>query len=179
MNKAFPIAPTGPLPGALIFGFLGIVYVSVLGAYIYDQNAARWGLWLATCIVGAVSVFIGAFVFHNRSQALFLAKDELILKAPFYGRTVPLDAINQDNIQELDLTSNSTAPYRLAVRRNGVGLPRLQLGWFRLKNDEKAWCYITDPKSVLYIPSTEGYVILVSAVSPDAVRFALTEQLTQ
>lgn len=175
MDTAFAIAPTGPLPGAVIFGFLGLVFAVVVLAFTFDPSAATWGLWLGTGTIGALALLIGLFVFHDRSNAVVVASDRLSLKAPFYGQTIALKGIRAHQIQLIDLTDPATEQFKPIRRTNGVGLPRLQLGWFRLKNGEKAWCYVTDPGSVLYIPTHEDYSILISAESPEAVRSALTQ----
>lgn len=176
MDTTFAIPPTGPLPGTVIFGFLGAVYLGVALAFFADASAPRAGLWMATVIVGAVAVFIGSFVFHDRSQAVRITDTELTLKVPFYGRSLPRTAIDPAGIQVLNLKTQPNEDFQLIRRSNGVGLPRLQLGWFRLDIGEKAWCYITDRTSVLYIPTTEGFSILLSTDSPDAIRAALTRQ---
>lgn len=174
MTSTFPITPTGPLPGIVIFGFMGAVYACVAVAYFFDSGAPRAGLWIATLIVATVAAFIGLFVFHNRSQAVRITDTELTLKAPFYGRSLPLAAIDATGIRVLNLETLTNDELKLVRRANGVSLPKLQLGWFRLGNGEKTWCYITDPTSVLYIPTTNGFSILLSVDSPDAVRAALT-----
>lgn len=174
MDATFAIQPTGPFPGAVIYSFLGLIYVVVLLAFIFDPGAARWGLWFGTITTLAVAAFIGLYIFHDRSTAIVISDTELILKAPLYGRTLPRNAIQADGIKAINLMEENSNSYRPARRSNGVGLPRLQVGWFRLNNGEKAWCYITDSSSVVYIPTNEGFSVLLSAAAPAAVHAALT-----
>ncbi len=172
--RTFAIPNPGPLPGAVVFGFMGTVYAAVLWGFSSDPTAGSLGLWIATLIIAAVSAFIGLFVFHRRSTALEITQTHLILKAPFYGRSVPLTALDSAALKTLDLTTDRDRDFKPKWRTNGVGLTRLQLGWFKLKNNEKAWCYITDLTAVVYLPTTEGYAVMVSAKDILGLKTALT-----
>ena len=66
-----------------------------------------------------------------------------------------------------------TQDLRPKWRTNGVGLPGYSIGWFRLRNREKALVFLTDRKHAIYIPTTEGYVVLISPQNPDAFVKAL------
>ena len=35
-------------------------------------------------------------------------------------------------------------------------------GWFTLKNNEKALVFLTSPSKVVYLPTTEGFSLLLS-----------------
>ncbi len=52
-------------------------------------------------------------------------------------------------------------------RRWGTGLPGYAAGWFRLRNGERALLYVTAWSRVLYIPTSAGYVLLLSPQHPD------------
>ena len=47
-------------------------------------------------------------------------------------------------------------------------MPGYNAGWFRLKNGSKALLALTDRSSVVYIPTTEDYSILLSVADPEA-----------
>jgi hypothetical protein len=49
----------------------------------------------------------------------------------------------------------------------GTGLPGYAAGWFKLANGEKALVYVTTQSEVVYIPTTEGYSLLLSVTEPD------------
>jgi hypothetical protein len=89
-----------------------------------------------------------------------------------YGRTIPGRELIAEQARVLDLTKDTD--YALARRTNGTGLPGYKAGWFRLRNGEKALVFVTDPKSVAYVPTRAGYSILVSVAEParllEAVR---------
>ena len=66
------------------------------------------------------------------------------------------------------------SPELLPARRTmGTGLPGYQSGWFRLKNGEKALLYLTDRTKAVYVPTTEGYGLLLSPDDPDGFLGAL------
>ena len=81
----------------------------------------------------------------------------------------------QDVQRQLNLAAakivdlDETRELRPRWRTNGVGLPGYQAGWFKLADGEKALLFVTDPTAVLYIPTGEGYSLLMSVL--DAPRF--------
>ena len=52
-------------------------------------------------------------------------------------------------------------------RTNGTGLPGYQAGWFKLANGEKALVFVTDPRRVVRVPTTEGFTVLLSVENPE------------
>lgn len=58
-------------------------------------------------------------------------------------------------------------------RRVGTGLPGYQSGWFQLRNGEKALLYLTDRSKAVYIPTSQGYSLLLSPANPEAFLAAL------
>ena len=73
--------------------------------------------------------------------------------------------------------STSTPPARSISRSrpitaprwktNGVGLPGYQAGWFRLRRGGKALLFVTDRTRVVFVPTNEGYSVLLSVPDPD------------
>jgi hypothetical protein len=74
----------------------------------------------------------------------------------------------------VDLDADSTL--RPVRRTNGIGLPGLSEGWFRLANGEKALMFVTDRDGVVYIPTRDGYSVLLSTVTPDEFLESLAEE---
>ena len=83
-----------------------------------------------------------------------------------------MEAIEVGAATALDL--RSAPEYRLRRRTLGTGLPGYHSGWFRLRNGQKALAYVTDPSRVVYVPTRDGYVLLLSVEAPDAFLGALT-----
>jgi len=63
------------------------------------------------------------------------------------------------------------------VRTRGTGLPGYSAGWFRLRNGEKALCFLTDRSRLAYVPTRAGFSVLLSVLlsveRPDAFLAAL------
>jgi len=74
-----------------------------------------------------------------------------------------LKLIKKD-VKVVDLTV--TREYSPKIRTNGLALPGIKVGWFKLKNGEKALLFVTDMSHVVYIPSRKGYSVLLSVAYP-------------
>ena len=57
------------------------------------------------------------------------------------------------------------APNALSVLNSVFGLPGFRAGWFRLRTNEKALVLLTDPFGVTYLPTREGYALLISTTA--------------
>lgn len=123
-------------------------------------------------ILGAISILLVAlavlFVWLSMSAAklsVVVNTDSVQLKLPIYSRTIPLSqlALGQAQVTRIDKSS----PLRPRIRTNGVGLPGYGVGWFKLKNGEKALLALTSREQVVYIPTRDGYSLLLSVRSPN------------
>ena len=63
---------------------------------------------------------------------------------------------------------NQVFPIPPATRRGGFAA-----GWFRLANGEKSLIYLTDRTRVLYLPTDQGYSVMVSSHEPERLLAAL------
>ncbi|MBP8296296.1 MAG: hypothetical protein KAX84_09340, partial [Burkholderiales bacterium] len=87
-----------------------------------------------------------------------------------YGRTLPRSSLRPEAALEVSLLEyRDLGPL---WRTNGIGLPGFKAGWFRLRNREKALVLLTDPFKVTYLPTSEGYALLIST---NALLAALRE----
>lgn len=86
------------------------------------------------------------------------------IRAALYGREIPLSSLILDDARPVDLKTDPRL--KISWRTNGIGLPGYSAGWFRLKNGQKALVFVSDAHSVAYIPTREGYVVLVSVEDP-------------
>jgi hypothetical protein len=69
-------------------------------------------------------------------------------------------------VRVLDLKSD--VEFQPKIRKNGIGIPGLKQGWFRLRNTQKALLFVTDVSRVVYVPTHEGYSVLFSTPAPEA-----------
>jgi len=131
----------------------------------------KWGmtaaLLLPLILVLAVVVAITYSMLSSSKNSTFeLSSAGLRLRGDFYGRMIPAAHLKTSEIARVDLDAS---PYRPTSRTNGIAVPGYRAGWFRLRNGHKGLLYVTDPKRVVVVPTTEGYDVLLSVV--DADRF--------
>ena len=94
------------------------------------------------------------------------------LVGDFWGREIPIERINASAARSVDLTKKSE--YSPKRRTLGTGIPGYASGWFRLRNGEKALLYLTQYHDVVYVPTYDGYSLLLSVEEAD--RFVETLQ---
>lgn len=115
-------------------------------------------LFLILCLLGYTAYSLQHVTFEINPH-------QLRIKGGLYGRTVPASALVVDQAQSLDLTQQQA--YRPKWRTNGIGLPGYAAGWFKLRNREKALLFVTDGRRVVYIPTRQGYVLILSVAAPE------------
>ncbi len=126
-------------------------------------------LWLLIPVlilmIGAAALLV-ASVRGAHSSTFEIRPDGLRLHGDLYGRLIPRAELRVDLARRVDLTREEGL--RPKWRRMGTALPGYQAGWFRLRNGEKALLYLTDRTRAVYVPTTAGYVLLLSPADPDA-----------
>jgi hypothetical protein len=106
----------------------------------------------------------------HRTVRFELSPEGLRLRGDFYGRFIPSADLLPQAAYRVDLgTTPGLTPRR---RTMGTGLPGYQAGWFRLQNGDTALLYLTDRAKAVFVPTTQGYGLLLSPSDPE--RF-LTE----
>ena len=88
----------------------------------------------------------------------------LTLDAAFYGRSIALSSIRLREVRAVTIAEGM--PLAPKTRTNGIGLPGFRLGWFRLSNGEKALLAMSGARQAVYVPTTEGFSLLVSLRRP-------------
>lgn len=126
---------------------------------------------LSIVVVAGVILFVYYAIASGKHARFEITGDRLVIHGGMYGRTIPLAELDLDRARVADLTE--VPELTLKSRRNGLGLPGLKCGWFRLKNSEKALVFLTDPTRTAYVPTTGDYVLLFSLGDPMAFLEAL------
>ena len=122
-------------------------------------------------VVPAVLLVVLAMAFWPRPVAIQVTSGELKISGSVYGRTLARADLVLDSARGVDL---SREPALKPVRRsNGIGLPNYQVGWFRLRNGQRALCFLTRQDSVIYLPTSQNFVLLLSVSAPDQLLDAL------
>lgn len=168
MTRSLPLIP----PSRYSVGFLYLVALAFSGifAYLYFSSTAslapekaRAQLPGLLLLLGLLALALGAILLALRRHALILTETELIFRTGFYARTLHRSSLRPEAALEISLIERQEFAPRW--RTNGIGLPGFRAGWFRLRNKDKALVYLTDPFHVTYLPTSEGYVLLVSTTA--------------
>ena len=118
---------------------------------------------IATLLVVTATLFV--WITWSASHSSISIRDRsLKIDIPVYGRTIPIANLDLAGAQVLSLDERSDV--RTVMRTNGIGLPGYAAGWFKLASGRKALLGVTSGP-VLYIPTSEGYSVLLSVKHPD------------
>ncbi len=153
------ITPSGKAPFSLSL-VLGIAAAGVLVAIYFIVHA--FPLLLATAAV--LVLVVVAVVFRGISR-LEVSPGSLRIRVPFYGRTLPIHELDLSRARVVDLSIETGL--RPRIRTNGIGLPGYSVGWFRLKDKQKALAALTGRQNVVHIPTSGGYCLLLSTLEPE------------
>jgi hypothetical protein len=137
-----------------------------------STDRAMWFIFLVPgLILFLVMGLLGAAVVGARSARFEVSPAGLRLRGDLYGRFIPVEQLRGASATRVDFAA---APELMPARRTmGTGLPGYRSGWFRLRNGEKALLYLTDMSRAVYLPTTEGYSVLLSPAEPDQFLSAL------
>ena len=135
------------------------------------SNMAAWIMATIAALLLILGLFLGWLELSSGHPSVVLTDEDLRLNVPLYRRTIPNAeiAVNQARIVDL----NNEPPLNPRFRTNGIGLPGYRVGWFRLRNGDRALAAITRPKQVLYVPTTRDYSLLLSVAEPEELLQAL------
>ncbi|MCE1246208.1 MAG: PH domain-containing protein [Firmicutes bacterium] len=138
------------------------------------SSSAATGLLFAVLLVILLVFFMVGYVFYSMKNCRFEVNNQgLQVRGDMYSRLIPYKSIKMDGIKMLDLSCGRDSEYQPSFRTNGAALPGYLSGWYRLKNKEKALLFVSDKTKVIYIPTGEGFSVLLSPDEPQAFLDAL------
>lgn len=135
------------------------------------QSRYLWFIVPIAILLVGVLLLLFATVRASRSAAFEVSTDALHLRGDIYGRSIPAERLVTEGVRRVDFAREPDL--RPASRRMGTALPGYQAGWFRLRNGEKALLYLTDPGKAVYVPTTNGYSLLLSPGDPQGLVAAI------
>lgn len=125
-------------------------------------------LWMPAIIcllLVAVLMALAFTAYSSRNSRIEIDVDRIKLVGDFWGREIPFNLLDVSGARILDLNRDSQyAPKR---RTFGTGLPGYASGWFRLRSGDKALVYLTRRNKVVYVPTSDGYSLLLSIEQPE------------
>jgi hypothetical protein len=134
-------------------------------------NAATWIMVGATALLAALTLLFTWISFHIGKASFEVSDEGLRLRGDLYSRLIPAKSLLVDQVQIINLHHDPA--HQLSRRTAGTSVSGHQAGWFRLKNGEKALVYLTDRSRVIYLPTSEGYCVMLSTPEPEALIAAL------
>ena len=137
---------------------------------VFEVPSTGSHTWLTALMLLPLVIGLAlAVAFWPRALNVEVTRDALTVRGSIYGRTVPRSQLRLSEARIVDLASEPGL--RPRIRTNGAGLPNYKVGWFRLSDHERALCFLTTTDSVLYLPTTENYALLIStADAPGLLR---------
>jgi hypothetical protein len=106
------------------------------------------------------------FTWSASHGSVRIGERDLQIRLPFYGRTIPIAHLDLEHAR-IGAIEDSASSLQPVMRTNGIGLPGYSAGWFRLENGAKALVMLTAKQRLLYVPTTEGYSLLLSLKTPE------------
>jgi hypothetical protein len=131
---------------------------------VFEIAANNARLWFIA--IGLIPLLLGlGMVALGFNQSKFEFTDAgLRLHGDLYGRLIPTAELRLELSRLVDIKREPNL--EPTMRTFGTGLPGYSTGWFRLRNGETALVYLTDRSNAVYVPTTSGYVLLVSPKDP-------------
>jgi hypothetical protein len=125
-----------------------------------------WFLIPMGLLLLGVMVILVVSLRGGRATRFEIDGSALRLRGDLYGRAIPLSHLRVDQARRVNFAVDSAL--RPKWRRMGTALPGYSAGWFTLNSGEKALVYLTDRSRAVYIPTSDGYSLLLSPTDPDA-----------
>jgi hypothetical protein len=120
-----------------------------------------------------LAVMFFYFGYSANHVSFEVSQQGLRIRGALYARFVPAESMVPDKARELNLLDDPD--YRIAFKTNGVNLPGYTAGWFRLRNSEKALVFVTDRSRAVYVPTVNGYSLLLSPQDPQGFLASLRQ----
>ena len=130
-----------------------------------------WFILPIMLLLAIVPVILVMSIRGSRNASFEVRNDGLEIHGDLYGRFIPTSHLKLQDARRVDFQQDGTL--RPRVRTMGTALPGYQSGWFRLRNGEKALVYLTDRTRAVYVPTSEGFSVLVSPTDADGFLAAL------
>jgi hypothetical protein len=164
MTRSIPVTPPPRFTSRFLYG-VAITFCAFL-SYLYfrspsvDPDKANQQL---LGLLGTMAIVVGLgfmMVWAVNRRSVELSESTLTIKAGFYTRTVQRQNLRVESgfVGSL-FAQRSIAP---RWRTNGIRVPGFQAGWHRLVNGDRALVLLTDPNTVTYLPTRDGFSLLIS-----------------
>ena len=135
-----------------------------MSEYTYQIEPAGFAfLWFAVPIavlLTALLIFIISTLYFSRNTVVTVSNAYIKIDGGFYGKNIPIATLQIEDAKIVNLLDEKE--YDLKMKAFGVGISGYYSGWYNLNNGEKGFVNITKKRSVLYLPTTNEYTLLLS-----------------
>ncbi len=137
------------------------------------NHTVTWIMVVVTAVMLGLTLLF-AYLAATMGKASFEVSPEgLRLRGDVYGRLIPAQSLLVEQAQIINLTHDPS--HQLSFRTIGTSVSGHQAGWFRLQNGERALVYLTDRSRVVFLPTRDGYSVMLSTAQPEAFLAALQQ----
>jgi len=134
-----------------------------------------WFIAVICVILGSVLMAMAYTAYSSRNSRVEIDTDRIRLVGDFWGREIPFELIDMSGARVLNLDRKADLAPR--HRTFGTGLPGYASGWFKLRNGEKALAYLSRWTDIVYVPTTDGYSLLLSVEHPHSFLDTLQRRM--
>jgi hypothetical protein len=136
-----------------------------------DAGGGRLPIIVVALMLLVVILVVAITIGTTRTPRFEVSKEGLRIRGNLYGRMIPMAHLRLDAARVVEIASSTDLqPVR---RTNGASIGATRAGWFRLRNGEKALVFLTRNPRAAYIPTTQGYSVLLGVNEPDALLSSL------
>jgi hypothetical protein len=139
------------------------------------DSSSTAAIFIMCLFFAVLFIFLIMLFYSARSYTLTVRNGTLNIESVFYNTHISLDDIQTDGIRTADFNSLG-----IKYRTNGIGLPGLNVGWFK-GTAGKYKLYVTDKQNVLLIPTKKNYDILFSTTQgkqiTEIIRSSMGKQI--
>lgn len=159
LTAVLPVVITGT---ALGFGFMSDGPKSLIAG----NEPLTIGVVLAgvALLCGVIAVVIDRAMRRHR---IVVDADGVEVATTFYKRRLAWGALRLDEARVVNLDEHTHL--KPTYKSNGTSLPGFRSGWFRLRNREKALVATAGSPRVAWVPTTQGYGLLLQPRQPQAL----------
>ena len=136
------------------------------------SSGSMWWFGFFCIVMVGLIIFVYYVSLSSRNTRFEVTESGLKIAGNIYGRLLPFKMLKLEDAHPVNLKSQ--LEFKLKFGTSCTTMPGYRAGWFRSRRG-KMFAFITDPTHVLYIPTQNGYGVLISVNEPKAVLEALNK----
>lgn len=138
--------------------------------------AGNLPLTRALLVLGLIALLLPVWAWIDRRlrrHRLVLGAHAIEIETTFHRRALAVTELDLERARIVDLRERTKL--KPLLKTHGTGLPGLRSGWYRLRNRRKAFVAMLSGPRVLWIPTRNGYDLLLQPRQPQALLDCLRD----